>query len=351
MKRPNFVTRLFTLPLVAVLAATAMPTAASGEPEQPEQSGTVTVTVEVADDDGGSGGEDPVCQDNAFLELRTNLDGSPVDSSPNTAIQAGLSGFFPARNPSLLELLHWTFRYEEDSRAAIAQSLGHHMLDDPQQLGFWESLEYISSIDYSSPNEPNAVLGWHPADLNRDGALSVPEDLPEFLKTAVSNFETPEFEVYFATGCLLTANETFGALFVSRSPVLILRQDVQDGESIESWNEAEVVNFYEVLPFDGLGTATLFKQGSVNSPNIFGSKFAQRPRSGANSPDLAAVGRWGTERYRALMEIRGQISAGSYKTEYLFDLHVGGPSELGALDNRLCNWFNESEPLCVLPDN
>jgi hypothetical protein len=333
MKNDSGLTRskkLLSLFLVSALASIATPSAALGEPDQ---SADLTVGVVITGDD-----DYEFCMAPASLRvLELNNDATLIDISE---LEAGEPMRIDAITPGLDDLLLWVYRYEENPSTAVALSFG----PDNQEIDRIMTAVFLggeNSVTYSEA-EPFD----HPADLDGDGILSVPDDVPSIMTTAVTYFATMEFEVRYDAGCNLVENDSYGALFVTRQE---LQYESVEGAGMQS---REVTDFNALDPasYDGFGTSRLYTTAGSASPVLFGSWF---PKTAVGVPDIASFGFWGSEFYGAEIELRGEIPPGYYQAVYGFDLNVGGADEIGFLNTQICDYFLEQgiETSCAFTEN
>jgi hypothetical protein len=333
MKNDSGLTRskkLLSLFLVSALASIATPSAAIGEPDQ---SADLTVGVVITEDD-----DYEFCMAPASLRIvGYDQDSVAIDISE---IEAGEPMPFEAITPDLEGLLLWVYRYEENPYTAVALSFG------PEQAEIDRIMTAVFMGDENSVTYSAAEPFDHPADLDGDGILSVPDDVPSYMTTAVTYFATMEFEVRYDAGCNFAENDSYGALFVTRQE---LQYESVEGEGMQS---REVTDFNALDPasYDGFGTSRLYTTSPSASPVLFGSKF---PKTAVGVPDIASFGFWGSEFYGAEIELRGEIPPGYYQAVYGFDLNVGGADEIGLLNTGICDYFLQQgiETSCAFTEN
>jgi hypothetical protein len=332
MKNDSGLTRskkLLSLFLVSALASIATPSAAIGEPEQ---SADLTVGVVITEDD-----DYEFCMAPASLRvLELNNDDTLIDISE---LEAGEPMGFEAINPDLIGLLLWVYRYEENPLTAIAESFG-------PDLGEIDRIMLAITGGASSVTYSEAEPFDHPADLDGDGILSVPDDVPSIMTTAVTSFVTMEFEVRYDAGCNFEENDSYGALFVTRQE---LQYESVEGADMQS-REVTDLDLPDPASYDGFGTSRLFTTAGSASPVLFGSWF---PKTAVGVPDIASFGFLGSEFYRAEIELRGEIPPGYYQAVYGFDLNVGGADEIGFLNTQICDYFigEGIETSCAFTEN
>ena len=332
MKNDSGLTRskkLLSLFLVSALASMATPSAALGEPDQ---SADLTVGVVITEDD-----DYEFCMAPASLRvLELNNDATLIDISE---LEAGEPMRLEASTPDLEDLLLWVFRNEENPYTAVALSFG----PDNQEIDriMLEITGGAESVTYSEA-EPFD----HPADLDGDGSISVPDDVPSYMTTAVTYFATMEFEVRYDAGCNFVENDSYGALFVTRQE---LQYESVEGVGMES-REVTDLDLPDPASYDGFGTSRLYTTAGSASPVLFGSTF---PKTAVGVPDIASFGFWGSEFYGAEIELRGEIPPGYYQAVYGFDLNVGGADEIGLLNSRICDYLigEGVETSCAFTEN
>jgi hypothetical protein len=332
MKNDSGLTRskkLLSLFLVSALASIATPSAAIGEPDQ---SADLTVGVVITEDD-----DYEFCMAPASLRIvGYDQDSVAIDISE---IEAGEPMPFEAITPDLIGLLLWVYRYEENPWTAIAESFG-------PDLGEIDRIMLAINGGASSVTYSEAEPFDHPADLSGNGILSVPEDVPSYMTTAVTYFATMQFEVRYDAGCNFEENDSYGALFVTRQE---LQYESVEGAVMQS-REATDFDLPDPASYDGFGTSRLYTTIPSASPVLFGSMF---PKTAVGVPDIASFGFGGSEYYGAEIELRGEIPPGYYQAVYGFDLNVGGPDEIGFLNTQICDYFLEQgiETSCAFTEN
>lgn len=320
----SWIKKAFALLTVSLMAATAMPTAASA---QQDDSGTLTVTVEVVDEP---------CITSAELEINS-FDESQGSMVNTNGLNAYILGSSLAEQKTLLDLLYWTFRNAEDVEAAISASFAEDQVN--RILAELEADPAPSQVVYSP--DDSGIPRTHPADRDTDGILSLQDDMAPILGSASTTFATPEFEVHFYAGCRFENDDLYGALFTSRTA---LEKDS------EGWSPVEYVEstMYDNESFDGLGSAWL-SRSFLRSPESLiptPSRLAYSPREPNAPADLTAFGVRATNYYNAIIVLKGQIPPGNYRTQFQFELQVVDPSQIGEVDSRICDWLNLNNPPC-----
>lgn len=315
MKNDSGLTRskkLLSLFLVSALASIATPSAAIGEPDQ---SADLTVGVVITEED-----DNEFCTAPASLRVleTTNL----TDISE---LEAGEPMRVEASPPDLEDLLLWVFRYEEDPEIAVPLSFG----PDNQEI---DRIMTAISDGETAVTYSEAEPFDHPADLDGDGILSVPDDVPSIMTTAVTEFVSGEFEVRYDAGCNFEENDSYGALFVTRQE---LQYESVDEPGMQS-REVTDFDLPDPASYDGLGTSILHTTAGTAGPVLFGSMF---PKTAVGVPDIASFGFLGSEFYQAEIELHGEIPPGYYQAVYGFDLNVGGADEIGLLNSQICDYL------------
>ena len=326
MKNDSGLTRskkLLSLFLVSALASIATPSAALGEADQ---SADLTVGVVITEED------QDFCMAPASLRVLETINLTDISE-----LEAGEPMRLEASTPDLEDLLLWVFRYEENPYTAVAESFGPDLGEiDRIMLAITGG---APSVEYRAGGQ-----GDHPADLDGNGILSVPDDVPSYMTTAVTYFATMEFEVRYDAGCNFVENDSYGALFVTREALQY--------ESVEGMVSREVTDFDLPDPssYNGFGTSRLYTTAGSASPVLFGSMF---PKTAVGVPDIASFGFRGSEFYGAEIELRGVIPPGYYQAVYGFDLNVGDANEIGPLNSQICDYFIQQgvETSCAFTEN
>lgn len=307
------------LMLLAVLASSAMPSAASAEVVDNSISDSITVGVTITDEPFVD------CSGDDVTLTFPNIEGDLVATEEDSGTQVANLG----------DLMWFHFRGSANVESATLFSFG----DNPRAQAITADIfsGTNSSVTYAVAPEPMN----HIADFNNDGVLNQ-EDMPDYLLSAFQGFSTNPFEVSYDAGeC--SEDEPFGALSVHRSPLL-----KQQGPDPTDWVDIEMPphSWDRTSDLDGKGTAWLEKVGDTEQnllPNLnhiaYDLAYPFQEYLSFGTGDLLGLA--------AGVELLGQYDIGNYKVQFFFELEVDGYSNW--LQNpQFCSYLsNEPEVQCA----
>lgn len=334
MKISSRLKQVLSLSLVAVLAATVMPTSASAVPED---DGSVVVQVDLGagpGDDGGTG-----CTGFASLDL------------PEGIITAAFNGRVPrASDPKVSDYLAWLTEEDENfTDEELALFLSNLESANTYSNEFESStititknpsdadVETLTSIAYSitrtNLSTTESTSAYVSADSNNDGVIDL-SDAPVDLTVTRRIYATSWFVVrYDANDC--EDSTDLGLVLAGRGPV-------QKAESsLGPWSSAETPWGDVSSTIDRTATAALrlntdILGGLISLPYFLANEpFDEMYLDGETydyvGDDLLeyysywspiSFGDEGSPELRAVMNIYGSSPTGSYRTRYYYQLQV-----------------------------
>ena len=317
--------------ILAAMSALAMPTAASGQGDEP--SGSITVGVEITEDE-------ELCDGVASISIiQPDESGERLELAYVETVDPDLNLYSVIMSAIAFSITDYLYiPADEDISESFQGTLASEI--EPINLFSMNSLVYANeSTTQEEGFQP------HPADLNFDGVIDLDDDVPPLLRERYYRYVSEDFELEYNVG--VCDSEIMGGVDVVRSSL---------SEEI-SGTDAELWDFYGEVPEGARGVAFLVRENQSDPEGFLPNFHAQWPTiyDGTDRPqftDYVSFGESGSETFRAEMSLVGDYLVGNFQTQFQFNLQIDTYQFFHFSNTPLCKFLNpnwEQDNLCAAP--